>query len=179
MQIEINSRRFNLGDEQREKITSDLERLERFSPRPPISARMTIVNEKGRFTADLSFFLKSTDFRTKVEGLDPELAADEAIQNIRTQLQRFKGKMSSRKKGEEGGLGRAMVTETGEVVGSTPADLHAEGFRLEDMSVESAMDMFSSSSHPFLVFRNSETTKISVVYKRGDGQLGLLESQSG
>jgi putative sigma-54 modulation protein len=177
MQVEIKSRHFNLGEKQKEKIINDLEKLERYSPRPPVSARMTIVNEKSRFTADLSFFLKNSDFRTKVEGSDPELAADEAIDNIRTQLQRFKGKMVSRKKGEEGGLGRAMVREVADLLEPPGTDVPSEGFILKDMSVNNAMDVFQSSSRPFLVFRNSDTAKICVVYKRDNGQLGLLESQ--
>lgn len=177
MQVEIKSRHFNLGEKQKEKIVNDLEKLERFSPRPPVLARMTIVNEKSCFTADLSFFLKNSDFRTKVEGSNPELAADEAIENIRTQLQRFKGKMVSRQKGGEGGLGRAMVREVEDILEPPGIELPSEGFHLKDMSVSSAMDVFQSSSHPFLVFRNSDTAKICVVYKRDDGQLGLLESQ--
>jgi len=177
MQVEIKSRHFNLGEKQKEKIINDLEKLERFSPRPPVSARMTIVNEKSRFTADLSFFLKNSDFRTKVEGSDPELAADEAIENIRTQLQRFKGKMVSRQKGEEGGLGRAMVIEGEEFLEPPGTELPTEGFHLKDMSVNNAMDVFRSSARPFLVFRNTDTTKICVVYKRDDGQIGLLESR--
>jgi putative sigma-54 modulation protein len=177
MQIEINSRQFNLGDEQKEKITNDLEKLARFSPRPPLSARLNLVNEKGRFTADLVFFLKSSDFRSKVEGVEPEIAVDGAIENIRTQLQRFKGKMASRKKGEEGGLGRAMVNEaTGSITATGDAVL-TEGFQLRDLTVEDALDVYSRSQRPFLVFRNAENFKLSIVYARKDGQFGLMEAQ--
>ncbi len=177
MQIEIHGRHFNLSDEQKEKITNDLQKLARYSPRPPISARLNLVNEKGRFTADLAFFLKNSDFRTKVEGSEPELATDQAIENIRTQLQRFKGKMASRQKGEEGGLGRAMVTESADFLEASGKDILSEGFQLRDMTVEDAMDVFSRSDRPFFVFRNSDTTRLSVIYRNREGHLGLMEAQ--
>jgi len=177
MQIEINSRQFNLGDEQKEKITNDLEKLARFSPRPPLTARLNLVNEKGRFTADLAFFLKNSDFRTKVEGAEPEIAVDGAIENIRTQLQRFKGKMASRQKGEEGGLGRAMSYETADTLTASDGSILTEGFQLRDLTVEDAMDIYSRSKRPFFVFRNAENFKLSVVYARENGQFGLMEAQ--
>jgi putative sigma-54 modulation protein len=175
MQIEINSRHFQLGDEQREKIEERLQKLERFSPRPPISARLTLTQEAGRFAADLAFFLKNSDFRAKAEGMEPELAADEAIESIRTQLQKHKGKITGRAKAETGGLGRAMLAEDEGLLDTEGATLQTEGFVLKDLSVEDALEIFRNSQHPFFVFRNRETAKVSVVYRRDDGDFGLLE----
>jgi putative sigma-54 modulation protein len=173
MQIEIHSRHFALRDELREKIRADLEKLKRFSPRPPVSVRLTIVNDKGRFTADLGFFMKNNDFRAKAEATEPDLAADEAVENIKTQLRRFKGKLSARQKGEEGGLGRAMLAENqGSEAAGTP---QPQKYHLEDMSVERAIEVYSESDHPFFVFRNVDTSRLNVLYQRKNGEYGLLE----
>jgi putative sigma-54 modulation protein len=177
MQVEIMSRHFNLGEEHKEKITERLEKLERFSPRAPVSARMMLTHESGRFTADLGFFLKNSDFRARAEGIEPDQVADEVIENIKTQLRRFKDRITSRPKGTEGGLGRAMVAD-GEVAEALDEiDIQTEGFRLEDMTVEDAVENLRNSPRPFYVFRNTQTAKVGVVYRREDGEFGLLEPQ--
>jgi putative sigma-54 modulation protein len=174
MQIEIRNRHFNLADEQKEKIAQRLEKLARFSPRPPVSSRLTITHESGRFTADLAFFLKNTDFRAKGEDLDPERVADEVIENIKTQLRRYKDKITGRPKGEEGGLGRAAQQVNEGLLSAEDASPKRQGFQLKNLSVEDAMGIFRQSDNPFFVFRNSETAQVNVLYERDDGELGLL-----
>jgi len=176
MQVEINSRHFNLGDESREKIAADLQKLERFSPRPPVLARLTLTNESGRFTADLAFMLRANDFRARAQGIEPELAADEAIENIKTQLRRFKGKLSGRQKGGGGGLGRALASEGDESPAYEGATLQADRFELQDLTVDEAVDVCRDSDFPFVVFRNQESARLSVVYRHADGTFGLLEA---
>ena len=175
MEIEIQNRHFVLGDEQREKIEERLRKLERFSPRPPLSARIMLTHESGRFAADLSFRLKNSDFRARAQGQEPELVADEAIENIRTQLQRHKGKIAGRAKADLGGLGKALPEDGEGLLESRGASLRSEGFVLHDLSPEEALAAFQKSQHPFLVFRNRETAQVNVVYRRDDGDLGLLE----
>lgn len=177
MQIEIQSRRFNLGEEQKEKIEEMLAKLERFSPRPPKSVRLNLTHEGNRFTADMVFALRSTDFRTKVDAPEPELATDAAVENIRTQLQKYKGKISGRQQGEQGGLGRAALADVpGDAIDAAGAAVQSEGFSLRDLTVEGAMEQFKGSAHPFYVFRNSETDRVSVVYTKEDGEYGLMEA---
>jgi putative sigma-54 modulation protein len=58
------------------------------------------------------------------------------------------------------GSGRRILRETGE---------------LRSMSAESAADDVEESQRDFLVFRNSDSEQISVIYRRPDGRLGLIE----
>jgi hypothetical protein len=45
------------------------------------------------------------------------------------------------------------------------------------MDVDSALRAFQDSELPFLVFRNVANARVAVVYRRRDGDLGLLESR--
>lgn len=173
MQVDIQTRHFALSDAQRDRLTGRLEKLEKFSPRTPVSARLTLTREGGTFEADLSFHLKSTDFRASARAPEPEAAAEAAVESMRSQLQRFKGRISGRAKGEEGGLGKAMLE--GEPPPAEAARPLVEGFRLEDQSVEEAMGVLRGSDRPFHVFRDRETARLGVVYRRDDGSLGLMQ----
>ena len=172
MQMEISARHFTLGDEQRETIEEALGKLEKFSPRPVQSVKLNVIHEGGRFTADCVLYLKSHEFRAKEEGMEPEYAVNEMVESLRKQLAKWKGKISGKQKGEEGGLGRAMLDDAG----LAAAELETEGFVLRDMDVESAREAFDVQEKPFLIFRNVATSKVAVIYRRADGDLGCMES---
>jgi putative sigma-54 modulation protein len=177
MQLEINARHFTLGDEAKEVIEAAVEKLERFSPRPIQSFKLTINHEGGMFHADAVLHLKHHEFRAGAEGSEPEYAVTELAENLKRQLTKFKGKISGKQKGEEGGLGKALGDAggfdlpEGLVDGETP-----DGFALRDMDVDTARDSFSTGDLPFLVFRNVATSRVGVIYRREDGELGHMEA---
>ena len=177
MQFEFNTRHFALEDESRDRIEKRIAKLERYSPRNPVSIRLTITKEGGRFEAELSYYLRNTDFHAKAERTEPDLAADEAIESLERQLRRFKDRVANRDKGEEGsaGLGEAMAAAG--LLASEGAVLDEAGFRLKDLSVEAAVEAFRDSQYPFLVFRNRDSSRVAVVYRREEGTYGLLEQR--
>lgn len=178
MQVDVRTRHFSLSDAERDRIVEKLEKLERFSPRPPVSARLTLTREGTTIEADLAFLLKSADFRASGQSQDAEAAAEAAIESIRNQLQRHKGRLAGRAKSEEGGLGRVAAEMPLPPVVPVPAGEPVpapEGFRLRDLTVNEAMDELRRSGRAFHVFRNRQNSRLGVVYLREDGAIGLLE----
>ena len=173
MQMDINSRHFTLGEEQIEAIESELSKLEKFSPRPVQKLKVLITHEAGRFSADSVLYLKTQEFRAKGEGMEPEIAVVELTESLRKQLAKWKGKISGKQKGEEGGLGKAMLD--GDIDFSDDTG-RPEGFVLKDMDLADAKAAFKASGSPFLIFRNVETNQLGVIYKRDNGELGHMES---
>lgn len=173
MQLEINSRRFSLYDETREKIVGKLEKLPRYCTTDPVSVRMTLTNEGDRFTADLAFHLKEQDFHATGEHTLPEGAAGIACENVERQLRRYKDRIKDhRGRADGGGLGRAMPEDrTGE-----GAAVVEDEFRLLDMTVAEAIDKLRAADLSFYVFRNTESGSVSVVYDKEDGDYGLIQS---
>lgn len=175
MQMEISTRHFTLGEEQRETIEATLSKLERFSPRPVQSLKLTVSHEANRFVADAALHLKNNDFRAEAEGVEPEYAVDEIVESLRKQLTRFKGRISGKQKGEEGGLGRAMVDDGGVFAGEDEEP--AEGFVLRALDVDDAKAAFADADLPFLIFRDVTTSRLGVIYRRENGELGHLEAR--
>jgi ribosomal subunit interface protein len=175
MQLEIVSRHFTLGEEQKAAIEANLEKLEKFSPRPVEELKVTITRESGHFDADGVLYLKATEFRAKGEGMEPEYAMNEFIESLRKQLSKFKGKVSGKQKGKDGGLSEIMMGEEAALLAS---DVPVEGFIMKDMDVKTAMDNFQDEGGPFLVFRNVDNAKVGVIYRRSNGDLGHMESHN-
>lgn len=174
MQMEIKSRHFTLGDDQRERIEAALEKLEKFVPRPVQSFKVNLEREAGRFVAEGVLHLKNHEFRAEGEGQEPEYAADAVFESLRKQLTKFKERLVDRQKGEDGGLGRALV-EGGALLGGE-SEGEVEGLLLPDLDVDQARLRFAAGTLPFFVFRNTETLRLAVIYRRADGALGHMEA---
>jgi len=175
MPLEINARHFTLGTEQREIISTNLQKLLKFSPRQVISLQLNIDYDAGRFTADSVLRLKSHDFRAGATGPEPEIVAGEVIENLRRQLAKFKGKISGKQQGDEGGLGATIPVEAFDDV---PAPSTPGALILKEMDVDLATISFENSEKPFLVFRNTATQSVAVIYRQADGTAAHMESSS-
>ncbi len=175
MEKEIITRHFNLGEDQTVMVEEAIDKLERFSPRPVQSLKLTINHEAGQFFADGVLHLKNHEFRAKGEGREPEVSVAEFTENLRKQLTKFKGKISGKQKGEDGGLGKALIGGD-EFLNDDEGQV--EGFVLRDMDLAGAKEAFAGSKQPFLVFRNVENSRVGVIYELDDGELGYMESNN-
>ena len=69
------------------------------------------------------------------------------------------------------------MKETEEItdLGSEEPSIEVEKLVAKPMDAEEAAMQFAMSGQDFLVFRNSRSREINVIYKRRDGNLGLIE----
>ena len=74
-------------------------------------------------------------------------------------------------------LDKGLGPETAAAGGDEPV-IQVEKLVAKPMDPEEAAMQLSLSSQDFLVFRNSRSLEINVVYKRRDGDLGLIEPAS-
>lgn len=175
MQLEIHSRHFSLGDDMKDKIVEKLENLQRYSPSDPVASRMTLTYEGGRFVGDLTLNLKQHSCHAKVEHVEPDGAAFLAIESVERQLRRHKDRVKDhRGRAQEGGLGAALPDEDDD--GDSAAFL-ADQFELRDLDLEQAKEAYAATSNPFFVFRNVESGKVNVLYRREDGEFGVMRPE--
>lgn len=178
MELEINSRRFTLGDDMREKIVEKLDNLARYSPTDPLRARLTLTFAGGRFTGDLTYNLKQYSCHAKVEHVEPDGAANLAIESVERQLRRYKDKMKDhRGRATDGGLGEALVDPSISLLDNSGSSLTPEGFELRDLTLAQAKEAYADSESPFFVFRNLDSNEVAVLYRREDGEFGVMKPE--
>jgi putative sigma-54 modulation protein len=178
MELEINSRRFNLGDDMRDKIVEKLENLARYSPTDPMRARLTLTFAGGRFTGDLTYNLKQHTCHAKVEHIEPDGAANQAIESIERQLRRYKDKAKDhRGRAPDGGLGEAMTEFGPGMLDNSGSAMTSEGFELKDLTMGQAKEAYVESENPFFVFRNLDTDEVAVLYRKDDGDIGVMKPE--
>jgi putative sigma-54 modulation protein len=172
MNLDIKTRHFQLGDESREKIEGVFAKLERFSPRPVGEVKLLITHENNEFHCDGVLYLRSQDFRAENTGAEPELAAQGVAEQLQRQLEKYKGKISARQRGETGGLGRALGNDEPTVHFAT------EHFEIKNLDAARARREFTDTEAPFLVYRDVDNGRISVVYRNREGDLTVMEASN-
>ena len=116
----------------------------------------------------------------QAEGVTEELYAsiDEATSKLDKQVRRHKDKITSRRKGEAGkGKGARAAQPAGDTA-AEPSEgviIERQSYEMKPMPPEEAVMQLEIDGLEFLVFTNSENGQIGVVYKRKDGNFGLIE----
>jgi len=106
------------------------------------------------------------------------LAIDQALAKIERQIHRHRTKLGKRLRED------AFVPEVPEYIDEEPAEENApqvvrhKTFPVRPMSVEDAAIQMELLGHDFFVFVNIETERTNILYRRKDGDLGLLEPEA-
>ena len=109
--------------------------------------------------------------RSEVESFELVDAVDIAVRKLQAQITKVKAKLDrSRNKTNLGKtFGDAIANEKEEIIVKT------KELSLVPMDVEDAIIQLDSLDHDFYVFEKSSDHKVAIVYKRKDGNYGIIE----
>ncbi len=112
--------------------------------------------------------------RCKVAAPDAFVAVDRAVEKLEKQLRKLKTKLERR---QHGGTKRDAegLRETAANNGREPEIVKVKQFAVAPMTPDDAALQIDLLGHDFYVFTNSESGNPAVLYRRGDGDYGLIE----
>jgi len=146
----------------------------------PIEAHIVLTIEKFRHIADVTLNLNGTKIKGVEETEDMYSAIDQVMDKIEKQVKKYLSKIRNRRtealKGEET-LAIEEIEESEALTLEDPV-IEVEKIVAKPMDPEEAAMQLAMSPQDFLVFRNSRSMEINVIYKRKDGNLGLIEPSS-
>jgi len=146
----------------------------------PIEGHVVLGVEKFRHMADVTLNIDGTRIKGVEETDDMYSAIDQVMDKIEIQVKRHRSRIRERKpeniKGEDALLREA--TEENAVQALGEPDIVVEKLVSKPMDPEEAAMQLSISQQDFLVFRNARSKEMNVIYKRRDGNLGLIESSN-
>ncbi len=113
----------------------------------------------------------------RVEESDPDMyaAIDRAIEVLEKQLKRFKGRMMGKRHSGLGPSTPPPAPPAEEDEHFEPEIVRVKRFEMKPMTPEDAALQMEALGHTFFVFRNADTEQINVIYRRHDGNYGLIE----
>ena len=100
---------------------------------------------------------------------------DIAFDNLERQIRKNKTRLQRRSQGPK--LSETFSNEFPADIeeGPLPTVVRTKRFAMKPMSVEEAIMQMELLGHGFFMFRNAGTDDVNVVYKRKDGNYGLIE----
>jgi putative sigma-54 modulation protein len=176
LKINITSRHEKLTEGLKNHVEDKIQRVERYLGK--IKEAHVILNfEKNVHVCEATLAAKNLKLSAKATSRDMYQSIDAALSRLETQAQKQKDKRAGhyRAKGE-----RSVVSDGGV---SDPAEneeikvIKTKKFALKPMTVEEAAMQLAATKDEFLVFYNAENERTSVVYKRADHQIGLIEPE--
>ena len=175
MRLDITGRHVEITAPVRQLITKRLSRLERLLNDAAVSAIITLTKEKYRLRTEMAVHTKGDHvLRGDGEGNAWPISIRQATEKVEQQAQKLKGKWNGRKR--KGAAARVVPAPSGEAP-PTPRIIKASRYAVKPMSVEDAALRVDGDGEAFVVFRNADTDAVTILYRRKDGNLGLIEPE--
>jgi putative sigma-54 modulation protein len=125
--------------------------------------------------AEATIWTKGPVLRARESSQDMRASIDLLVDKLERQARRYRDK---RKRGPSRVTtqleSRPVVPDSEE-----PRIVKTKQFSVKPMSPEEAVLQLELIGHDFFVFQNAETNDVNVVYRRRDGNYGLIEPQLG
>ncbi len=179
MAVECTGRNVEVTSSLKELAEERAQRLERHLG-GPARVRVVLSHEKHRFGAEVIATHRRRRWKAQEETADPRAAVAAAFEKIDAQAKRDTEKRRDRKHRAPAAAWRMDVL-SGRTIASPRAPggdgshiVRTDRLPIKPMSVEEAALGIESSGQEFLVFRDSSNEKICVLYKRRDGDFGLI-----
>jgi putative sigma-54 modulation protein len=178
MSVECTGRNVEMTPSLRQLAEERAHRLERHLG-SPADVRLVLSHEKHRFGAEVIAIHGRRRWKAQEETGDPLAAVALAFEKIDAQAMRDTEKRRDRKhRGWSRFLPKGWRAQTPEaLVAREPAGTRVVRSRppsVKPMGVDEAALAMESSGQEVLVFRDASNEKISVLYRRRDGDLGLI-----
>ena len=179
MKISVTFRNTEGENWHKEYIDQKLKKLEKYMDNP-VEARVVISVEKFRNAAEVNLMTNGQNINAKEEAKDMYLAIDNAIEKIERQLkkrkERIRGHKTNAAKGEEITSEESYFDDMDEIQETRIVEMRK--VVLKPMSIEDALMEMDSSRNRFVVYRDSSTETVSIIYVRDDGKYALIETSS-
>jgi len=184
MRIEFTGRNAALSAAFEEYASKKLAHLTRLAAKVG-TVRVVVAEQRGRKDVEITADLDGTLIRSEVKGPDERAGFDAALDKLERQVTKYKARFQRRRRSqrhaaEAGAEPPEPEPEAGETEeeGAEPHVARTKTVALKPMSPEEAALQMELLGHDFFLFRNAESELVSVVYRRTDGDYGLIECES-
>ena len=173
MKTVITGKNYTPSDKLKETIEKKFAKLDKYFS-DEITANVMTIKEKGGYKVEATINTKGNIFRAETRSGDPYDCVDRCIEKLSNQMSRFKTKLQRKYKGQKDFEFEALPEFEEEQEEITV--VKSKRFQLGPMNAEEAIMQMEMLNHDFFVYLNMETDSVNVVYKRKDGNYGLLET---
>jgi putative sigma-54 modulation protein len=177
MQLQVKGRNLEISDSIRSYAEQKLGKLERQIDDPRIELELTVERNPSiaaRQIAEATVWTRGPVLRAREQSADMKASIDQLVDKLERQVKRYRQKRRRRPT-----RAAQPAVESVPVVADEeePTIVKTKQFAVTPMTPEEAVLQLELVGHDFFVFRSSDTDEINVVYRRRDGNYGLIEPE--
>jgi putative sigma-54 modulation protein len=190
MKLDVHGRNIEVTDWIREYVEKKVDKLDRFLPEVR-EARADLVYSDtraaaDRYTAQLTIWANGQILRAEESTGDIFASIDAIVDKMYRQINRMKGKRATIKRRNavasvvEAELAATYLPEEEETVEEETRGeiVRTKRFVVQPMYAEEAIEQMELLGHDFFLYFNVDDSQIQVVYRRRDGNYGLLQPET-
>lgn len=174
MNITVNGRNVEVTPALKKYAEDKIGRFDRYLTKIT-EAVVTLSVQKHMHKAEVQ--IKANGTHLQAESVTEELYAsiDEVVDKLDRQIKKLKDKLAGKRKGEKTVRGEEAPPMVEEPASDEKLIIAREQQDLKPMPPEEAAMQLSMDDRDFFVFNNAESGNVNVIYKRKDGNIGLIE----
>jgi putative sigma-54 modulation protein len=179
MKYQIVGKNITVTEAISQTIQKKLNRLEKFFViDDDVTCRALVRSYKVGAKVEVTIFTKMMDVRAEVTHEDLYAAVDLAVDKLENQLRKLKTRIKNHK---QPSLGESILLETiqeEKVISQAEQVVRTKSIFLQPMSMDEAVIRMEALGHSFFMYLDIEDKQISVLYRRVEGGLGLIQAEN-
>ncbi|HEX8128221.1 MAG TPA: ribosome-associated translation inhibitor RaiA [Pyrinomonadaceae bacterium] len=178
MKFEYTGRHVEVTPAIRRHVEEHFSKLDQIFDDTTASAHIIIEVEKNRHMGEVLLHWREHTLTARDVNADMYQALSRAISKIEKQAVKLKKKIIDRKQSAQPLSSLAPDNGSMEADTTAPATgriISARRYAVKPMTPEEAVMRLGEDSNQFILFRDADTNRLSVLYKRKDGNFGLIQ----
>jgi putative sigma-54 modulation protein len=174
MQTSVTFKNLPSSEHLKSYVSEKLDRFDRLLDNPA-EASVVLSVEKFRHIAEINIVGDRLNIIGKEEINDMYSAIDMVLDKLEKQIKKGKQKTRERRSGAKSSIKEIEDYETISVDEDLEPQVKVMNIEYKPMDVEEAVLQMDLVNNNFLVFTNSQTNRVNVLYRRKDGHYGLIQ----
>ena len=176
MKFIISGKNIEITPALKETAIKKVGKLDKFFRRD-VEAYITMSVEKNRHIVEVTIPFNGGVLRAEEENHDMYTSIDKVVDSLERQMRRNKTKIEKKFHGGSLRLENFQFEDDDVDEEQEFKVVRTKRFAIKPMAVEDAILQMNLLGHQFFMFSNAETNEANVVYRRKDGNYGLIEPE--
>lgn len=175
MRISINGKNIEVSDYLRDLVTKKVSKLDKYFPEDT-EAHVLLAVERNRHIVEVTIPYSGGIIRGEEVSGDMYASIDTVLAKVEKQITRHRTKLEKNLR-EDAFAGADFADYRDDEDDEEYSVVRVKRFSIKPMDVEEAVLQMELLGHSFYVFENADDGQVNVVYKRKDGNYGLIEPE--
>lgn len=175
MQVSVTFKNLDPSEHLKTYVKNKLDKLDKLLDNPA-EANVVLSVEKIRHIAEIKLTGDRLSINCREKTSDMYSSIDMALDKLEKQIKKNKQKIQKHRKGDRSEIREKKEMTEDLIKPEAPAPrIRTQNIEYKPMDIEEASMQIDLIPDNFLVFTNSMTNQVNVLYKRKDGDLGLIQ----